>query len=134
AAVAEPAAVRPDVDILRHGELPARAADEVAISRHPGGDGTRIGEPPALTRDLGLDSGVGRQHRHRKALPAALRHLEEAEEIDVLRPDVAGAAELDVLALVLPCRDRAKAFRPPSIDRPELRNDGRPRRAPRDAA
>ena len=45
----------------------------------------------------------------REAFAAARRQVEKAQEIDVLRPDIGLAAELDVLALVLPGRDGGEA-------------------------
>src|SRR5581483_11157686 len=109
AAVAEPAALGPDIDVLGDSELAARAADESSVALHAGRDRPWIGEVPAGGGHLRRDCGRGRQHRHGEPLAAVLRHVEEAQEIDMLRPDIGLAAKTDVLALVLPGGDGREA-------------------------
>ena len=62
------------------------------------------------------------------------RQIEKLEKVDVLRPEIVSAVELDVLALVLPGRDRREAGRLPLPPRPQIEVDRRPGRAPRNAA
>src|SRR6266404_8320451 len=47
-AIAEPAAARPHVDVLRDRQLAARALDEAAVRIDIGGDRSRIDERPAV--------------------------------------------------------------------------------------
>src|SRR5271166_3112704 len=50
AAITEPPAVRPHINILRYGELAARTSDEIAVTRHIGRDRARIDKAPAALR------------------------------------------------------------------------------------
>src|SRR5207249_2295096 len=69
-----------------------------------------------------------------KALGRVAREVEEAEEVDVLRPLVGLAAEGDVLALVLPRGDRGEEDGAGiGARRPAVEDDGRACRPPREA-
>src|SRR5439155_74539 len=130
----EPAAARPDVDVLGDRELAARAVDEVAVGIDVGRDGARVHELPARAAHPRLDRRVGRIHGEAKALGRVAREVEEAEEVDVLRPLVGLAAEGDVLALVLPRGDRGEEDGAGiGARRPAVEDDGRACRPPREA-
>ena len=90
---------------------------------------------PAGALDLAAHRILGRQHRHLKAgLRATLWQIEEFEKVDVLRPQVGGAVELDVLALVLPGRNRREARRLPLRPGPKIEINRRAGRMPGNAA
>src|SRR5438045_3936675 len=108
--VAEPAAVRPDIDVLGDGELAARARDEIAVGVHPSRHRAWISEAPATRLDGLADDLVRREHRHAETgLRPMPRQVEIFEKVGVLRPEIAVALEIDVLALVFPGSDRRSA-------------------------
>ena len=134
APIAEPAAPRPDVDVLRDGELAARGANERAVALGVARDRRRVDERPPGVAETGRHRGIDRVHRQLEATDRVPRQVEEAEEVDVLRPLVRLAPKADVLALVLPGRD-GREERRARIGRrgPLLEHDGRPRRVPGEA-
>src|SRR6185437_6237804 len=93
AAVAEPAAIGADIDVLGDGELATRSRDELGIALHASRNGPGIGEAPAMGDDFGRDLRRRRRHRHGEALRHASRQIEETQEIDMLRPDIGLAGE-----------------------------------------
>ena len=135
AAIAEPSAVGSNVNILRHREFAARTGDKIAVGPHVGRNWTRIDEAPAASSDNRAYSIVRRQHGYAKtAVRPVPRQIEKSKKIHVLRPNIAQAAILDILALVLPGGDGREAARRVARLGPQVDVDGRAGRAPRDTA
>src|SRR5579864_2377322 len=112
-AVAEPPAIGACIDVLGHGELAARTGDKIPVARNIGGNRARIGEFPTMPLDLMADVIAGRPDRHPETgIRASTRQVEEFDEIDVLRPEIGRAPILDVLAAIVPARDRGEALGP----------------------
>src|SRR5271156_2276353 len=131
AAIAEPSAVRPNINILRHCELAARTGDEVAVGPHVGRNRARIDEAPAASSDNGPYPIIRRQHRYAKTAARPVPwQVEKSEKVHVLRPNIARAAILDILALILPGGDGREAARRIVRFGPQIDVHRRPGRAP----
>src|SRR5213593_216450 len=95
------------------------------------GRGSTSSQPAPRTR-ASTAASAGSMARQKRW--GVAREVEEAEEVDVLRPLVGLAAEGDVLALVLPRGDRGEEDGAGiGARRPAVEDDGRACRPPREA-
>src|SRR5262249_19765408 len=120
---------------LGDGEFAARPRNKRLVARHVGGDPKRVDNRPTGALDLAAHRIPKRLHRHLEpGQRSAAGDIEKPQEVDMLRPEIAGALAFDVLAGIFPGCDRRERGRLARGAWPQIEVDRRPGRTPRDAA